>query len=455
MKINKIFVVDDESIVRVTLSDDLKDLGYEVFSYDNPLLALIDIPNIEPNLIITDIKMPEMSGIEFLKEVKKNHKDIYVIIMTGYGSVDSAVEAVKSGAYDYLNKPLNIEDIKIILEQIENLEGIRQDFDTIINQFTENYNYDTIIGSSNSTKKVIESIKKVAPTSTTVLIKGETGTGKELIANVIHYNSLRKSKPFIKLSCATLSREIFESELFGHIKGAFTGAIKDKKGRFELADKGTLYLDDIDDIPLDLQVKLLRVLELGEFEKVGGEKKLKVDVRIIASTKKDLKKLVEEGKFRDDLYYRLNVFPIELQPLRERPEDIKDIFLYFLEQYLPKNSIQIDDEVFEILKNYQWFGNVRELKHLVERISIISDGFHIRTTDLPYELLNLKSILIPYKPDEYSLDEFLYNIERNILVQTLARTSGNKTKAAEILKLPYSTLRSKLEKFKLSDEEKN
>ncbi len=451
MKINKIFVVDDESIVRLTLSDDLKDLGYEVYSYDNPLLALIDIPYIEPNVIITDIKMPEMSGIEFLKEVKKNYKDIHLIIMTGYGSVDSAVEAVKLGAYDYLNKPLNIEDIKIILEQIENLEGIKQDYDAIINQFSENYNYDSIIGSSDFTKKVIESIKKVSPTSTTVLIKGETGTGKELIANVIHFNSLRKSKPFIKLSCATLSREIFESELFGHIKGAFTGAIKDKKGRFELADKGTLYLDDIDDIPLDLQVKLLRVLELGEFEKVGGEKKLKVDVRIIASTKKDLKKLVEAGKFRDDLYYRLNVFPIELKPLKERQDDIKDLFAYYLEQYLPKNILKIEDEVFDILKNYHWPGNVRELKHLVERISITSNGLIIRKTDLPFEILNTKSFLIPYQPDEYSLDEYLFNVEKNILIQTLARTSGNKTKAAEILKLPYSTFRSKLEKFKLSD----
>lgn len=446
----KVFVVDDEDISRVTLSDDLKDLGYLVDDYDNPLLALIDINKKNPDIIFTDVRMPEMNGIEFLKEIKKINPNIYVIIMTGYSSVSNAVDAVKSGAYDYISKPINIQDIKIKLEQIEKIENLKYDYKTVINQYSENFNLNTIIGISDATKSVIEAIKKVAPTDTTVLIQGETGTGKELIANVIHYNSKRYDKPFVKLSCATLSRDVFESELFGHTKGAFTGAIKEKKGRFELANKGTLYLDDIDDIPLDLQVKLLRVLEQGEFEKVGGENTIKVDVRIIVSTKKNLKELADNGQFRHDLYYRLNVFPIFLKPLRERINDIKELFHHFVNQYIPLNNIKIQDEVFDILQKYEWPGNVRELKHLVERLLLISENKIITADLLPYEIINNLSICKPFDPQTNSLEEYLYDVEKNILMESLKRSGGNKSKAAELLKLPYSTLRTKLEKFGLS-----
>lgn len=444
-----IFVVDDESIVRVTLSDDLKDLGYKVFEYDNPLVALVDLQKFEPDIIFTDIKMPELNGIELLTKIKDINPDIYVIMMTGFGSIDSAVQSVKAGAYDYLNKPLNFENIKILLNQIEKLESIKKNYDTIISQSSENYSFQSIVGKSQAKQELIESIKIVSNTNSTVLIQGETGTGKELVSNVIHYNSLRKDKPFIKVSCAILSKEIFESELFGHIKGAFTGAIKEKKGRFELADKGTLYLDDIDDIPIELQVKLLRVLEQGEFEKVGGEETIRTDVRIIASTKKDLKKLASEGNFREDLYYRLNVFPIYLKPLRERKEDIPELFCFFLNNIIAKDKISVSKEVYEILENYDFPGNTRELKHLAERLFLISSGSEITPQHLPYEIKDTIKSSESFDFGTQSLDEYLSSLEKNILLQTLQKTEGNKSKAAEILKLPYSTLRTKLDKHNI------
>jgi DNA-binding NtrC family response regulator len=445
----KIFVVDDESSVRITLADDLKDLGNEVFDYDNPLLALIELQNHKPDIIFSDIRMPELNGIDFLKEIKKINQNTYVVMMTGYSSVSSAVDAVKSGAYDYISKPLNLDDIKIILNQISDIISLKNDYQTIIDQSSEQFNLNKIIGSSKVMQKIKESINLVMKSDSTVLIQGETGTGKELITNIIHYLSNRKAKPLIKLSCATLSKDIFESELFGHEKGAFTGAIKEKKGRFELANNGTLFLDDIDDIPINLQVKLLRVLEEGEFEKVGGEKTIKVNVRIIAATKKDLRILVSEGKFREDLFYRLNVFPIILNPLRERKSDIKELFYFFLNKKVKYENIKIQDEVFQILENYNWPGNVRELKHLVERLMIVSNGKAITVSNLPLELTNINSINLPDISKLTNLDDYLDEVEKNILIQTLTKTAGNKSKAAEILKIPYSTLRTKLDKFNL------
>lgn len=449
MEIKKIFIVDDEESVRITLSDDLKDMGFAVYEYENPLVALIDLPKYKPDIIFSDIRMPELNGIELLKEAKKIFPDIYVVIMTGFSSVGTAIEAVKAGAYDYVSKPLNIDNIRIIINQIKDVFILKTNFKTIIDQTSENYSINNIIGSSKETKSVQDSINMVSKSDSTVLIQGETGTGKELITNVIHYLSDRRDKPLIKLSCAILSREIFESELFGHDRGAFTGAIKDKRGRFELANNGTLFLDDIDDIPIELQVKLLRVLEESEFEKVGGEKTIKVNVRIIAATKKDLRKLVEEGKFREDLFYRLNVFPIILKPLRERKGDIKELFYFFLNNIIKFDNNKIQNEVFQILENYYWPGNIRELKHLVERLVILTSGKEISISHLPVDLASSNASLVNPYSESQSLDDYLYEIEKGILINTLTKTAGNKSKAAEILKIPYSTLRTKLEKFGL------
>ena len=429
----KIFVVDDESSVRITLSDDLKDLGFIIFEYDNPLVALIDLPKHQPDIIFSDIRMPELNGIDFLKEVKKISPTTYVVMMTGYSSVNTALEAVKSGAYDYISKPLNIEELKIILKQITDIINLKHDYKRIIDQSSEQFSIDHIIGSSKEIKILKDAIHMVSKSDSTVLIQGETGTGKELVTNVIHYLSNRRDKPLIKLSCAILSKEIFESELFGHEKGAFTGAIRDKKGRFELANNGTLFLDDIDDIPIELQVKLLRVLEESEFEKVGGEKTIKVNVRVIAATKKDLRKLVDEGKFREDIFYRLNVFPIILKPLRERKSDIKELFYFFLNNKIKSDNIKIQSEVLQILENYYWPGNVRELKHLVERLVIISSGNDITISHLPMEILSSNVTSVKSYSDSQSLDDYLFEVEKGILINTLTKTAGNKSKAAEIL----------------------
>jgi transcriptional regulator with GAF, ATPase, and Fis domain len=292
-------------------------------------------------------------------------------------------------------------------------------------------------------------VKIVAQKSTSVLLVGETGTGKELLTNIIHYNSKRSKKPLVKVSCAILSRELFESELFGHIKGAFTGAISEKQGRFELADGGTLYLDDIDDVPLDMQVKLLRALEEREIEKVGGHNIIKVDIRLIASTKKDLKKMVEAGEFREDLFYRLNVFPIELPPLRERPKDIVRLTKHFVDKFSDDGEIKIDDDVFEILKAYPFPGNVRELKNLSERLTLLSTNNKIGEEIIPYEVKFPGYNPAIFSFEDKSLNEILEEVERNALLSALNKAGGNKAKAAEILGLPASTVKSKITKYNL------
>jgi transcriptional regulator with GAF, ATPase, and Fis domain len=307
----------------------------------------------------------------------------------------------------------------------------------------------SFIGKSTETQKVFDLVNIIAGKSTSVLIIGETGTGKELLAGIIHYNSDRSHRPFIKVSCAILSREIFESELFGHVKGAFTGAENARTGRFEMANKGTLYLDDVDDIPYDLQVKLLRALEEGEIEKVGGSETIKIDVRVIASTKKNLREMVDEGKFREDLYYRLNVFPINLPPLRERPDDITMLANYFAGEFSPGKAVTIDPEVLEILKNYQFPGNVRELKNLMERILLLSAGGVIDKKIIPME------VRFPGKPhtcfyfDNKPLAVILKEIETNAIRDALMRSGGNKAKAAQILQIPPSTLKSRIEKLNI------
>ena len=333
--------------------------------------------------------------------------------------------------------------------RIKELKKFKDENKQLRSQVQEKFDTSTFIGQSSVTKKVFELVELIANKSTTVLITGETGTGKELLTNIIHFNSNRKSNPLIKVSCAILSREIFESELFGHEKGAFTGAEKQKIGRFELANTGTLYLDDIDDMPFDLQVKLLRALEESEIERVGGSETIKIDVRVIASTKKDLKQMVAEGTFREDLFYRLNVFPINLPPLRERPEDIVLLAKFFVNQFSPINRIEIHPEVIELLKQYPFAGNVRELKNLMERLVLLSKDNIIDKNVLPIE------VRFPGKPhtcfyfENKSLDEIVKEVETNAIRDALLRSGGNKAKAAQILQVPASTLKSRIEKLNI------
>jgi len=444
-----VFVVEDERILRVTIADDLRDAGYKVFEFADAVAALTLLQNQEADIIISDIKMPRMDGLDFLKRVKEINPDIYVVMMTAFATVETAVQAIKLGAYDFLTKPFPKEQPLLIIRRILELKTVKADNIILRTQLIGEYDFSSFIGDETETKSLFGNVKIVSNSQTTVLISGETGTGKELLANILHYNSNRNKERLIKVSCAILSREIFESELFGHEKGAFTSADKIKIGRFELADKGTLYLDDIDDVPLDLQVKLLRVLEQQEFERVGGTQTIKTDVRIIASTKYDLKKLVSEGKFREDLFFRLNVFPIHLKPLREKKGDIVYLLDHFIKQFSGGKEIEIDDDVLQIFKKYNWPGNVRELKNLVERLVLLAQDKKITASLIPMDIKYEDKAILKTQPGDKPLDEYLADIEYYFIIKTLEKCGGNKSNAAKLLGLPLSTLRTKMEKHKI------
>lgn len=447
----KIFVVDDERIVRVTIADDLRDAGYQVreFSSAHAALQYLNESDEHIDIILTDLNMPGMNGLEFLSKIRESKPETFVLLMTAFATVNTAVEAMKLGAYDYISKPFNIDELMLTIERIKEVKQVKDENKQLRIQVQRKFDTSTFIGQGKATKHVFELVEIIANKTTTVLITGETGTGKELLTNIIHYNSARNRGPLVKVSCAILSREIFESELFGHEKGAFTGADRVKIGRFELANNGTLYLDDIDDIPYDLQVKLLRALEESEIERVGGTETIKIDVRVIASTKKDLKEMVSEGKFREDLYYRLNVFPINLPPLRERPEDVEILAKHFAREFSQGVYIDIDEDVIELLKHYPFAGNVRELKNLMERLVLLAKDGRINKNILPID------VRFPGKPhtcfyfENKPLDEILKEVETNAIKDALLRSGGNKAKAAQILQVPASTLKSRIEKLNI------
>lgn len=447
MKKLNICLIEDEEILRETLKDDLIDAGYSVTAFELPLKALEYITKNNLDVVISDIRLPQINGLELLTKIKSVKPDIFVIMMTAFGTVDSAVEAMKKGAYDYLTKPFDKEELLIVLDRLKELISLQKRNLNYQTHFSSKYSLENYIGESNFVKELRNTIQLVANSNSTVLITGETGTGKELVANLIHYNSLRKDQPLIKVSCAILSREVIESELFGHEKGAYTGADKQRIGRFEAADGGTIYLDDIDDVPIDVQVKLLRVLQEQEIERVGSNDPIKIDVRVIASTKKNLLELVKQGKFREDLYYRLNIIPIHLKPLRERREDILPLFKFFVQQFSDNRQIEIDESIYNLITSHSWPGNVRELKNLAERL-VIMCGDSITTNKLPNEMFfeadyDSDNILKEGK----SLNEFLEEVEIKLIKNALMKTNNNKAKAAELLGLPPSTLKSKIEKF--------
>ncbi|MEE8481369.1 MAG: sigma-54 dependent transcriptional regulator, partial [Desulfobacterales bacterium] len=317
----KILIVEDEDILRISIGDDLKEEGFDVSLSKSPILALDLLVKEEFEVALVDYKMPEMNGIELLKKIKERQPDCTVIIMTAFGTIQTAVEAMRLGAYDYITKPFSNEELVLAIERIVEVQSLKRENIELKEQLKERHSFHKLIGKSKSMQEIYDLSSMVANSDSTILITGETGTGKEMVADAIHYTGLRQDSPYIKVSCALFSKDILESELFGHEKGAFTGAINDKKGRFEIADRGTIFLDDVDDIPLELQVKLLRVLQQFEFERVGGTETIKVDVRIIAASKANLLEKIKKGEFREDLYYRLNVVPIHLPPLKERKED--------------------------------------------------------------------------------------------------------------------------------------
>ncbi|MBI1786566.1 MAG: sigma-54-dependent Fis family transcriptional regulator [Acidobacteria bacterium] len=446
----KVLLVEDEGALRLSLSDDIREAGHQVFDFASPVSALAFFrESREVAAIVTDWKMPEMNGLDFLREAKRTDPDVLVIVMTAYGTVQTAVQAIKQGAYDYLVKPFEADELLLTLDRGAQFRRVLEENRRLAVKLEEHRRFHRLIGQSTAMIRLFEQLAVIGPAASDVLIVGETGTGKELVADAIHDASLRKDKPLVKVNCAILSREVLESELFGHERGAFTGASQARMGRFERAHSGSIYLDDVDDIPLELQVKLLRVLQERSMERVGSATPVPLDVRVIASTKSDLRARVAEGRFREDLFYRLNVVPVLVPPLRQRKEDIPLLALHFLQRYSPSRRLEITPAAMEAFIVYSWPGNVRELEHLMERLALTARGERIDYVDLPEE------VLCPCREEvcsclgEKSLDEITDDLAKQVIRAALGRTSGNKAKAAELLRIPPSTLRSKMEKYGL------
>ncbi len=447
-----ILVIDDEKNIREGLRAALKLEGYDVLASEDGLDGLEKLKTIGADAVILDLKMPNLGGMDFLVQAHSINNEAPIIILTGHGGVDEAVEAMKHGAYDFLTKPVNIDKLSLVLKRAidENTRLQRQN--QLEEMVEEKYNFNNIIGNSRAFLKILQIVKQVAPTDASVLITGESGTGKEVIANSLHMNSKRAKGPFIKVHCAALPETLLESELFGHEKGAFTGAIARKRGRFELADGGTIFLDEIGEISQNVQVKLLRVLQEQEFERVGGEETLKVNLRIITATNKDLKKSVEEGKFREDLFYRLNIVNIHIPPLRDRREDIPlfaDNFIKYFSRKHGRDVRDIQPKALKILENYRWPGNVRELQNLIENLVVLNTGNTITEDMLPLYITGYAGSggfqVEPGTP----LDE----IEKRAILSTLDYSNGNKSHAAKILNIGRKTLLRKLEEYGLQNKE--
>jgi two-component system response regulator AtoC len=445
----KILVVDDEAIIRESLRDWLSDAGHSVLTAENGSQALEIIQREKPAVAIADLVMPGMDGIELMKRTKELAADTMFIIITAYGSIPTAVAAVREGAYDYIEKPFSPERVELLVEKLSERQRLVEENIALRQELEERYCFEDIITKSPKMKQIIELIKVVAKSNTTVLITGESGTGKELVARAIHSQSRRRDRPFVPVSCAALPESLLSSELFGHEKGAFTGAHIQRKGKIEFANRGTLFLDEIGEMSANIQVHLLRVLEEKEFARVGGNELVRADVRIISATNKDLKKAVASGQFREDLYYRLNVVNIELPPLRERREDILLLSRHFLKKFALENQKEISGfsrEVNDFLLKYQWPGNVRELENTIERAVILAKGRHIDIDSLLQRASELGTSAIP--------GTNLKEVERNHITGVLNQTSGNYTEAARILGISRATLYHKVKAYGLGAKKK-
>ncbi len=442
-----ILIAEDDPTVGESLRLLLKKKGHEILLAANGKEALQLFRHKSVDLVITDVVMPKMNGIELLEAVKGLRPETEVIVISAQGTIEKAVQAMKLGAFDFIEKPINPRVISLLVERaLEKQTLILQNRD-LRSRLEDKFHFKNIIGRSEKMVKIFELIRHIAPYDSSVLIIGESGTGKELIANAIHYNSPRAPMPFIKVSCASLSEGIIESELFGHEKGAFTGAITSRKGRFELAHQGTLFLDEVEDIPPATQIKLLRVLQEGEFERVGGNRTIKVDIRIIAASNQDLQEAVKGGVFREDLYYRLNVVNIKLPALRDRRDDIPFLVNFFIGKYNQKYRMKVEgvsQRAMNLLVDYEWTGNVRELENTIESMMVISSPKVVDLQHLPQEMLDRKGRpeVIPFE-----IGTPLEEVEREMLIQTLRATKGNKRKAAKMLGINVRTIHRKVEEI--------
>lgn len=445
MSKERILVVDDEANARTALAELLREEGYAVETAADGFKAFAKFEETQPDLILTDLKMPGMDGIELLHKVRQAEPNFEVVVMTAFGAVESAIQAMRAGATDYLTKPLNLEELLIVLERALERRKLRSDAGEMRQRLAERYSFENIIGASPPMQELFKIIAQVASSRASILLSGESGTGKELVAAAIHQRSPRAARPFVRVHCAALAETLLESELFGHERGSFTGADRRREGRFERASGGTLFLDEIGEIPQSTQVKLLRVLQEREFERVGGDQTIQTDVRVIAATNRDLKRQVELGNFREDLFYRLNVINLNLPPLRERPSDIPALAGHFLSKYASENGrgkMTLSDSALERLSHYPWPGNVRELENALERAVVLAEGATIETAHLPAEVKATQSshgIRIP--------GSTLADIERYAILETLSAEGGSTSKAASKLGISPRKIQYKLHQY--------
>ena len=444
----KLLLIDDDKSINESLGTVLSEAGYKIFTAEDALKGLEQFDRFPPDLIVCDLKLPGMSGIDLLQRVKTSDSNFPFIIITAYDDSDSTIEAIQKGAYDYVEKPIDIEKLKVTIKRALEGRKLSEQLSINISKNLQEYKLEnSFIGKTPVMKEILKRIGKISNNRVSILIQGESGTGKELITKVIHYSGITKTEPFIAVNCTALSESLLESELFGHVKGAFTGAVKDKKGKFELAGNGTIFLDEISEISPNLQVKLLRVLQEKEFERVGGENTIPLGARVVAATNRNLQKYVDEGKFRDDLYYRLNVFKIEVPPLRERCEDIPDLVIHFLKKIdkdLRKGVRKIPLEVMELLQNHEWSGNVRELENTLLQAVVLSDGDVLKAENLLFKKLEMGKKELRQR-ETWTLDES----NKFHIKYILDKVGGNKAKACRILKISKPTLYKKIEELKL------
>ncbi len=454
-----ILVIDDEQGNREALTLLLKGAGYQVRSAGSGEEALSILRQTTFDIVITDLFLPGVSGIDILKQVKNDAPDTNVIVITGQGSAETAVEAMKQGAFDYITKPLNFEELKVQINKALEKTRLLAENLYLRQQLRGKYKFDRIIGNSSAMQQVFNRMERIVHTDSTILILGESGTGKELVAKAIHYNGARKDKPFIVINCGAIPSELLESELFGHIRGAFTGAVADKPGKFELANNGTIFLDEIGTMPIHLQMKLLRVLQEHEVERIGSGKKLKLNVRVISATNADLEEEVKQGNFREDLYYRLNVIPIHLPPIRDRREDIPLLVRHFLQKScreINRPLMTITPGAMQSLQNYDWPGNVREMENVVERTVALTIGDVIESRDLPPNIIAKeledasKGFSAPKIPEEgINMAAAVEAIERAMIIEAMGMAHGVKARAAALLSINRTTLVEKIKRLGL------
>jgi two-component system, NtrC family, response regulator AtoC len=448
-----LLIVEDEPKMQRLLELSLGEEGYAIHSVAHAEGALNHLRQEQVDLVLTDLKLPGMSGLEFLQEVKRMDASLPVILMTAFGTVETAVEAMKLGASDYVLKPFSMEELKLVIHKELDFHRLREENRSLREALGKRYEFKNIIARSPRMQEVLALVGRVAQTNSTVLLGGESGVGKDLIARAIHENSRRSSGPFVKINCTAIPENLLESELFGYEKGAFTGATTSKPGKFELADKGTLFLDEIGDVPLGIQVKLLGVLQERQFERLGGTRRLKVDVRLVAATNRDLRAALEQGTFREDLYYRLNVVPINIPPLREHKEDIPYLVDYFIQRFAKdagKPVSGITSSALTRLTEFHWPGNVRELENIIERAVVLSTNVVISEEDIRLEGLpsRYSDAPAPFLPEGVTLEQW----EDQLIREALRRTKNNKSQAARLLGISRNALRYRLSKMGMPDE---